>query len=494
MAVFYSRKSKLSPPVVRTFRVNAFGGYRSELGENVLNLNKSKYCLNYKTRDGELVQTFGARSPVLKFDTKHFYIPKFDWLVIGVYQYERSEGGVSDDRLIVYISDGRLYSLSVDKGITEPTLITQKLAKVYGAYSYRLDDSDVLIITTADGFYILDDTELTRVENAPDVVDMCIHAERAFALTRSQPYKVWFSSNLDPSDWTISQDGGGYIEFSKDNGELKKVVSFLGYVYIFREYGIERVTAYADQSQFETRTVYACSDRIFPNTIAVCGDKIIFMSDTGLHYFDGVNEGKIDDVISREDFLNRGDKAVATYYKGNYLLSVYVERFDRDEYKNSTPYVYQNNAIICLSLDNGGVSVMSEYDVSGFCVYKSKKGSNLIMTLYHEAQTEYLRMMILDEEKCGRIGSVTYYNWETTKSDIGYPDKRKILRDITLDVKGTTFVTVLLDDKELKLGRIKDTQKTFRIMRPFKRFGFRLNGYGEDYQRISPPVVRIDMR
>lgn len=492
--MFYSRKTKLSPPVVRTFRVNAFGGYRAGVGENVLNLTRSKYCLNYKTRDGELIQTFGTRSHVLKFDVGDYYIPKFDWIVAGVYQYERYDGEVSDDRLIVYLSDGRLYSLAVDKRNNDPILISSSVAKVYGAYSYRLGEEDVMIITTADGFYILNDKTLTRVENAPDVVDMCIHLERAFAVTSSQPYKLWFSSNLNPSDWSISQDGGGYIEFSKDNGELKKVVSFLGYVYLFREYGIERITAYADQSEFENRTVYACNDRIFPNTVAVCGDKIIFMSDTGLHYFDGLNVRKIDDVISREDFSNRGDKAVATYYKGNYLLSVYVKRFDRDEYKNSMPYVYQNNVIICLSLDDGNVSVMSEYDVSAFCVYKSKKGSNLIMTLYYEAQSDLLRMIVLDEERCGRIGSVTYYNWETGMSDVGYADKRKLLKDITLSIKGTTFVTVMLDDKELKLGRITNTEKTFRIMHPFKRFGFRLSGYGSDYQRISPPVVRIEMR
>lgn len=493
--MFYRRNTKLSAPVVRTFKINAFGGHVTGVGENTIDLGRSKYCLNYVARDGELTQTYGTRGRWLDFETGLGYqIPNFDSTLGGMYQYEYTKDGVSDDRLIVYLGNGQLLCLYVDRDDRTPHIIAESIGYVYGAFSYRLNGEDVLLIASDSGFYVLNDAQLTLVENAPDLTHFCLHAERAFGATGSEAYKLWFSTNLNPSDWTISIDGGGYIEFSKDNGAIKKVVSFMGYLYVFREYGIERVATFGDQTEFEVRCLYTCSDRIYHNTVCVCGDKILFLSEKGLHAFDGINVTKVSGVIESEDFIGRGDKAVATYYKGNYMLAVYVKRFDDDKYKNSSPRTYANNSIICICLDDGAVSVMSEYDVSQFCIFKSERGSNLIMTLYHEAQTEYMRFMMLDENKCGRMGSVTYYNWQSGMTDTGYPEKRKMLRDITIAISGTTFVSVMLDEIEIKLGRITNEQKTFRVMRPFKRFGFKLTGYGNFTQRVSPPVVRIDMR
>lgn len=493
--MFYRRNTKLSAPVVRTFKINAFGGYATGVGENTLDLGRSKYCLNYVARDGELTQTFGTRSEWLDFETGLNYpitTPKTQ--LRGMYQYEYTKDGVSDDRLMLYLQNGALYCLYVDRDDRTPHLIKDYLGTIYGAFSYQLEGEDVLLIASRTGFYVLRDTTLSLVEGAPDLRHFCLHAERAFGATMSEPYKLWFSTSLNPLNWNISIDGGGFIEFSKDNGAIKKVVSFMGYLYVFREYGIERVTTYGDQTEFEVRSLYFCSDRIYQNTVCVCGDKILFMSEKGLHTFDGANVNKISGVIESEDFIGRGDNAVATYYKGNYMLAVYVKRFDDDEYKNSYPKAYVNNCIICVCLDDGAISVMSEYDVSQFCIYKSERGSNLIMVLSLDAQTEFTRFMLLDEAKCGRMGSVTYYYWKTGMTDMGYPEKKKMLRDITIAVSGTTHVTVMLDDLEIKLGRVTNRQKTFRVMRPFQRFGFKLTGYGSNIQRISPPVVRVDMR
>lgn len=493
--MLYRRNTRLKPPVVRTFKLNAFGGYVTGVGENTLSLSQSKYCLNYVARDGELTQAYGTRSAKLDFETGLSYpIPRFSNNVSGVYQYEYSNEGTPDDRLLVHLSNGELYCLYVDRDDRDAHLLATSVWTIHGAFSYRLGSEDVMIIASNSGFYILRDDKLELVENAPDVRHFCLHRERAFGATESEPYKLWFTSNLDPSDWTVSPDGGGYIEFSKDNGRIKRVVSFLGYVYVFREYGIERISTYADQTDFEVLTIYSSTDRLYHNTVTVCGEKIVFLSEKGLHVFDGVNVNKISGIIEPEDFRGKGDKAVATYYKGNYMLSVYVKRFDDDKYKNSEPRTYSNNCIVCMSLDDGVVSVMSEYDVINFCVYKSTKGSNLIMVLHWSVQKEYMRIMMLDEEKCARIGSVTYYYWQTGMTDLGYPEKKKMLESITIAIKGTAVLSVMLDDVEIELGRIMDGQNTFRVMRNFERFGFKLTGYGYKTQRVSPPVIKVSMR
>lgn len=48
----------------------------------------------------------------------------------------------------------------------------------------------------------------------------------------------------------MSPDEAGFINFSDECGDVIKVVSFSNYLYVFREYGIFRLTAYGDQNDF----------------------------------------------------------------------------------------------------------------------------------------------------------------------------------------------------------------------------------------------------
>ena len=492
--MFYRRNTRLTRPTTYTFKTGAYLGYTTGVGDNKLGLTKSRYCVNYKATDGDLTQVYGTRSARLDLGATTFSIKKFDGIVVGAYKYEYSTGGVFDNRLLVYLSNGELYMFYVDKGTHEPVLISNSVTMIYGAYSYRLDNEDVMIIATRTGYYILRDTELTLVENAPVVVDFCLHNERVFAIQQNEPYKIRFTGSMDPTLWDIDLNGGGYIEYTKNLGALKKVISFLGYLFVFREYGIERLSTYGAQPDYETVTVYSSSDRIYEKTVCVCGDKIVFLSEKGLHLFDGANVNKVSGVVEPEDFLSKGDKAIATYYKGTYYLSIYVKRFDTEGFNLSFPFCHANNCLILLSLDSGQVSVMGDYDVADFCVYKSRGASTLLFILYHESQTANLNMCSLYEDDCSRLGSVTYYHWRTGMTDFGYPEKDKILRDFTIEIEGSANLTLILDDKKVVLGRLTNTKKTFRLMQPFTRFGYILNGYGANIQRISPPVVRVDMR
>ena len=103
---------------------------------------------------------------------------------------------------------------------------------------------------------------------------------------------LWFSDDLDPTNWNISLDEAGFVEMADENGALLKVLSFFNYVYVFRSYGITRFYATGEQSRFSLMHLFVSSDRIIGDTVCVCGARILFLTQRGLFDFDGSRDGE----------------------------------------------------------------------------------------------------------------------------------------------------------------------------------------------------------
>ena len=89
----------------------------------------------------------------------------------------------------------------------------------------------------ADGVYLVDPAATNiKVNNAPKITSMCVHYERIFATVQDNQNALWFCKEFDPTKWEIDGTGAGFIEMVDERGYLTKVISFLDYVYIFREY------------------------------------------------------------------------------------------------------------------------------------------------------------------------------------------------------------------------------------------------------------------
>lgn len=117
--------------------------------------------------------------------------------------------------------------------------------------SYNYKSNDVLLMSSSDdGLFIVNDSTVTYCTNAPKFTSIAVHNERVFGTVNGVSNQVWFSDDFDPANWKVSQTEAGYISFADDLGKAIKVVSFLNYLYVFRDYGIFRLTAYGDQNDF----------------------------------------------------------------------------------------------------------------------------------------------------------------------------------------------------------------------------------------------------
>ena len=147
---------------------------------------------------------------------------------------------------------------------------------------------------------------------------MCVHYERIYATVSGEANSLWFSDDFNPVNWNASLTEGGFINFDDDGGRVIKAVSFLDHVYVFRDYGIVRLTAYGSQENYTVSKVYVSASRILPDTIACCGDRIIFLTDEGLFSFNGYTMTMIAKEITN---LFHRDRSAA---KGAYVRAITI--------------------------------------------------------------------------------------------------------------------------------------------------------------------------
>lgn len=354
------------------------------------------------------------------------------------FRHKNSLSGLSDDRIILYADDNKLYQLYLSNptlGATQISGLT--FATAPNALNYKLNDVDVLLISSSDSFLTVYDGENApyQITTAPKITSMCVHYERLYGAGVDNT--LWFSDDLDPTNWNISYDQAGYIEFADELGAPQKVVSFLDYLYVFRKYGITRLSAYSAQEDFYATQLYTASGSIYPDTVSVCGDKILFLSSDGLYLFDGMDTKKIlpslDGLFDGVDNSN----ASACFYEGKYILAARANFNDgRRELCENDSYV--NNAVITVELSGGNVGIMRGMD----CVSVNVgRGDNFNRPLYcfRNSQSNKVGVSCASSQFFGEPLPKCYV-FATT--DYGLPNTQKILRYLT--IKTATNITFVV--------------------------------------------------
>ena len=190
------------------------------------------------------------------------------------------------------------------------------------AVNYRLYGEDVVILCSPrDGMAVWNGKEdAVIVGESPLITSLTLHYERMFVTIAGQKNAVWFSDDLDPTNWNPSLDEGGFIELTDERGRSNRVLSFLNYVYVLRDYGITRLTAQGKQTDFAAANLFVSGGRIYPETAAVCGDAVLFLCSDGFYSFDGVSTRRI--LKHLDGVLTAKGSPSAAYVGGKYFVSL----------------------------------------------------------------------------------------------------------------------------------------------------------------------------
>lgn len=328
------------------------------------------------------------------------------------------------------------------------------------AVVYRLYGDDCVLMTSAtDGMYVWDGVNAPRkIEDSPLITSMAMHYERMFATTAGEMNTVYFSDDLDPTNWDVNDlSEGGFIQMMDERGKMLKVVDFLNYVYVFREFGISRITAYAAQSEFSAINLYVAGGRIYGGSVCPCGDVIMFLGSDGLHLFDGYSvSARLKSVKFKPSF-----DACSVYADGKYYLAAVMG----SGATNDTLVVYdiKNNTFTTSKV---GIARLCK---CGDCVY---------------AVTYDGRIGLVD--KCGAVFGVSLEKiWESGEMDFGSPTKKTIAE---VSVRTATPITFSVEydgnSKEFVLGAGNVRIKPMIAAKTVK-FGIKADGTGTNIKRLS---------
>ncbi|MCL2847580.1 MAG: hypothetical protein FWE13_02360 [Firmicutes bacterium] len=291
--------------------------------------------------------------------------------------------------------------------------------------NYRLYGDDVILLTSStDPMWVWDGVNIPySVPNAPKITSLTIHFERMFATTIGESNAVYFSRDLDPTNWDLSLDRGGFIQVLDERGKLNRVFSYQNFVYILRDFGISRLSAFADQTDFSVSNLFVSSGRIFSDSASLCGDRIIFLASDGLYQFDGISTSRI---MQRLDGVMKPSKnSSSAFFNGRYYLSFRMSNRKAGEDNEN------NNALLVYEIQTGLFSILKDVCIKSFNVCGDK-----LYGVTGEGTACYIT-------KCGEIfGEATVKSWVSGDMDFGTENIKRI-REIFLTTDYPISVSII---------------------------------------------------
>lgn len=428
---------------------NFSGGINAAADEHLLPQKYAKMAYNFDGSGGALKKGFGidclsipqpdktaphrAVLPEAARACRSFYYRRYD-----------KENQKYDDKIIVVGEGLELYYLDVYGESGEFTPVSDFcFQSMPAAINYRLSDEDVIIFSSEDdGMIVWNGVDAPyKIEGAPPITSMCVHYERLFATIDGEKSSLWFSADLDPTNWNISLNEAGFIEMTDERGQLLRVLSFLDYVYVFRNNGIAKVTAYGDQTQFNVSQLYTGTGKIYEGSAVICGDRIIFLAEDGLYVFDGISTYRILDNI-RPMFFGGNENAVAAYICGKYYLACRMD-FGAERYlcENGS---YKNNALIEYNIASRSFNIMRGVDIAHMTIAHTESFSGILVCFNSDELSSRIGMIT---DKGGLFGQPLKKSWLTPVSDLGFCGREKRLKDIFLLTREDITLKVYVDDE-----------------------------------------------
>lgn len=467
----YRQKIKLS-----TFE----GGLNLKKSENLMPISSAYCTYNFSHTDGALRGGLG----ITDFST-HFFksADGFEVAKNAIFQLPSiektfhskhfdQENNIRNDKLMFLSSEKKLYHMPLNvEEIDEDSMGIDLVPNLIFndkpvALNYRLNGVDCTILSSPkDNMMVFGLTDnMIRVADAPHISSMAIHYERLFATVDGEQSSIWFSDDLDPTNWSVSLTEAGFIEMHDERGALKKVVSFNDYVFIFRDYGITRLSAFADQAAFSVAQLFVASGKIYPETVALCGDIVIFLASDGLYRFDGVNCTKILSNLDK-GFENKDNShAVAGYFENKYYLSCGFEFFDKtiDEEANIL-----NNCLIEIDLNTMQTIFLRGAEIIDINTVLTDSFNGVIVCA-KELGGEKFKMGVIDHS--GKIfGENSSKVWLSPLTDLGYPARKKCIRALTVNADSACMVKLKNEKGERVFKQIAGSSAPTII--PLRFFG-----------------------
>lgn len=476
-------------------------GLNLDDAENVCDLSYNVSCYNFDFKSGALVEGIGVERLTFP-ETREYGCSEVPLRDIGTnveckevwhFKHYAKEMKKREDKLMYRLSNNTVYNTDLITTLPIPLIVPELyLHSEVFAINFKDGDMDtVLMCTDQDGcFSYCAEKVFQKESEMPYIKDMCFHKDKVFVLECFDKNKIRYSSNTNILEMkTDLSTNEGKIVLTDSVGDIQSIISQFGHLFAIRDYGITKITTYENSDNFNISNLYASGTKIYSKTVCSCGDMVIMLTRNGLYEFNANRCDKIDTKLN--DFLNKitNDKAIACFRAGNYYISCRIDFNDGKKIGCENEDSYVNNVFICYNVNDKTYSICRGVDITNLLSLQIESCDKVIASF--GSKYKEILGQVCDSGRFFNEQNERY--WCSPLSDLGYSDKTKFVKYLSLYSKYDCNVTVFTE-KASKTFNVKGKSVLTKLPINLrgKQIGIKITTY-ENKAYISNLKLSIDL-
>lgn len=363
--------------------------------------------------------------------------------------------GNTQHRLLLYGDDKKVY-------INQLFYESGDLDWLYGltfnsspiSLAYKKNDADAIILTSVDKMVVWKTNYAPyTISDVPIITSMCMNDGVLYCTIKEPAFKIWYATDLDAENVGLINKNSGYISLEDDLGYARKVITFDESVYVFRDYGITKITKY--KQEYSISQIYKSNTMMYCDTVSVCGNLLLFMTNEGIYSFNGVKVNKTD--IKLKEMMSKEISCATASSLGNkYYVALKLD-FKDDEEVFCEITEHNNNALIVVDITDESYQIIRGVDVQSFLPLKTESFEKMLLTFNSVSETE--------------IGEITEKSIYFDKNLPVYWRSGKVVNDMNtklftglkINSIGDVQINILFDNKKLSFNTYQDGVNEFNF-------------------------------
>lgn len=423
--------------------------------DGVLKFNQPKIVYNYICSDGSLKTGYGfseLKMPMSTDDLDSEYAitikgseVKSLWSLV----WNNKVDGVNHYYLFYYNDNNKIYyeDMLYNRVVTFP--VPGTFSSIPCAVTYRKNGNDYLFFSSEEHSVLIGNNNSTVLTDVPKLISCISHYGMFFAISYDKRAKLIYSQDCDILNW--SDEKTKDFDFSDERGQLTKLISYEDYIYIFRDFGITKLSLYGSKNEFSISHMYKSDSYIYPNSICQSGDNIFFLTRSGLKIFNGssVKDAQID----CQSLISSCDNSLCSgaCFEGKYYLACRAD-FQDDSLVGceGDENGYSNNILLVYDISSQHADILRGVDIKQVFPFLNPYKSKLLACFSNENCKGKIGQLNTD----GQIfGENEVCVCQFAKTDFGYQGVKKRVK--SFDILSKFNCKVLISNET--------TTKTFNV-------------------------------
>jgi hypothetical protein len=383
------------------YRIAYFRGVNQEVDEQNLEVSDSPFAYGYNTDDGNLSTIEEHGLVTMPINEQSTEIRTLNGVpncyrvenLMAYYKHDIDTGAeesyiVAQTNLIE--GKSRLYYIKMVGENIDWTYLAESASTRNAYANYRYKGEDIFIFGNDQEYLRQWNGKNVSIlgngakDDPPKLGALTIHYERLWGCVMTPDvFRVWYSDDLDPTNWTIAMHDAGFVDLVDQSGKNVTLLSAFDSIYVFKRYGIKRIFG-TYPGEFEAMDVLSTNSAIEPKTVVNCVNSIIYTAADGIYLFNGVEAVPISNRIQKffSNVVNI-QLACATFFNNKYIVALPIH-YPGEEEPTS------NNTVIEYDVLEGTFKVLKNIFVNDFLVVRLHNCEKLIYATNGAYLKEYV--------------------------------------------------------------------------------------------------------